>query len=398
LATWALNTGSDGNNTGARLLGNSSGQAFSMNRSLPVIPLDQRGPDNNFNAMLITGLTVQVAGPSGAVNVRARIWNSTGSHVRSSSAVSAPSNSTFSIGNVNFTFDPVILSAGSWRWGVWSIGDFRVQTSTNSSFNVYNEVPIASSGNWTGGNNNIHPNGSGFSLVGSIEYFLVPTPPTVSSGGSTTSSVTVNWTAPSNDGGKSISGYVVEYKPNFSSTWTLWTTASSSSRSSTISGLSSSTTYDVRVAAQNEVSLAMNSTSEYGTTSITTGFVSTFSFSPAPATTTVPNLNGLTLTQANTSLSNASLNSSANPVTSGATAANNNLVIDNSQSPGAGSVVNTGTTVSFNYYSYVPPAQKVSVWNGTSWVISTPKIWNGTSWVDPAVIRVWNGTSWVNPT
>jgi hypothetical protein len=72
--------------------------------------------------------------------------------------------------------------------------------------------------------------------------------------------------------------------------------------------------------------------------------------------------------------------------------------VTDSQTVGAGSVVNTGTTVPFKYYSFIAPAQKVSVWNGTSWVTSTPRIWNGTSWVEPTVIRIWNGTSWVNPT
>jgi hypothetical protein len=225
------------------------------------------------------------------------------------------------------------------------------------------------------------------------------TPPSVSSLGSSESSISFNWSV-SDNGGKTISAYVVEYKPSWSGSWIVHN-SSYTSTSITISGLSSSTTYDVRVAAKNEVSDLAGTTSDYGTTSITTQAGQAPPPPPPPpppVTVPVPNLNGLTLSQANSALSNVGLNSSPNPQTSGATSENNNLVIDNTQSPSAGTSVTVGSTVSFSYYSFIPPSQKVSVWNGTSWVISTPKIWNGTSWVDPAVIRIWNGTSWVNPT
>jgi hypothetical protein len=337
-------------------------------------------------------MTVQVAGPSGAVAVRGRVWNSSGGAETRSPEVTVPSNTGFSIGDVVFNLSDWWLNGGtSYRFGVWSTGDIRVQTSANSSFSVYADTSIGSNESWSTGNST-HSLGSNFSLVGSFEYAVRPTAPSISSTSSSTSSVTVNWSAPSNNGDSTVTDYLIYHKPSFSGSWTI-EFASGSARSYTVSGLSSSTTYDIRVSAANAVG-----ESEYATTSITTDFVSTFSFSPAPATTTVPNLTGLTLTQANTAISNASLSSSPTAQSTGATALNNNLVITGTQSPSSGSTVNVGSTVSFQYYLYTPPAQEVSVWNGTSWVASTPKIWNGTSWVDPTVIQVWNGTSWVNPT
>lgn len=394
MATWALNTGSDGNNTGARQGPFGAGHALSMNRTTPNAPVGQRGPGGAFNEIYITSMTVQVAGPSGAVAVRGRVWNSSGGAETRSPAVTVPSNTGFSIGNVVFDLSDWWLNGGtSYRFGVWSTGDIRVQTSANSSFSVYADTSIGSNDNWSTGNST-HSFGSNFSLVGSFEYAVRPTAPSISSTSSSTSSVTVNWSAPSNNGDSTVTDYLIYHKPSFSGSWTI-EFASGSARSYTVSGLSSSTTYDIRVSAANAVG-----ESEYATTSITTDFVSTFSFSPAPPpqTTTVPNLTGLTLTQANTAISNASLSSSATAQPTGATAENNNLVISGTQSPSSGSTVNVGSTVSFQYYSYTPPAQEVSVWNGTSWVTSTPKIWNGTSWVNPTAIKVWNGTSWVNPT
>jgi hypothetical protein len=367
-----------------------------MNRTTPNAPVGQRGPGGAFNEIYITSMTVQVAGPSGAVAVRGRVWNSSGGAETRSAEVTAPSNTGFSIGNVVFDVSNWWLEGGTlYRFGVWSTGDFRVQTSSNSSFNVYREIGIGSNANWSGGNTSIHPNGTNFSLVGSFEYAVRPTAPSISSTSSSTSSVTVNWSAPSNNGDSTITDYLIQHKPSYSNFWT-FEFASGSASSYTVSGLSSSTTYDIRVSAANAVG-----ESEYATTSITTDSPApTFSFSPTPPpqTTTVPNLTGLTLTQANTAISNASLSSSPTAQSTGATAENNNLVISGTQSPSSGSVVNVGSTVSFQYYSYTPPAQEVSVWNGTSWVTSTPKIWNGTSWVNPTAIKVWNGTSWVNPT
>lgn len=394
MATWALNTGSDGNNTGAKQGPFGAGHALSMNRTTPNAPAGQRGPGGAFNEIYITSMTVQVAGPSGAVAVRGRVWNSSGGAETRSPAVTVPSNTGFSIGNVVFDLTDWWLNGGtSYRFGVWSTGDIRVQTSANSSFSVYADTSIGSNDNWSTGNST-HSFGSNFSLVGSFEYAVRPTAPSISSTSSSTSSVSVNWSAPSNNGDSTITDYWVDYKPSFSSSWINAGVFSSTTTSTTIFGLSSSTTYDIRVSAGNAVG-----ESEYATTSITTDAPApTFSFSPAPATTTVPNLTGLTLTQANTAISNASLSSSATAQSVGATAGNNNTVVPGTQSPASGSTVNVGSTVSFQYYSYTPPAQEVSVWNGTSWVTSTPKIWNGTSWVNPTAIKVWNGTSWVNPT
>ena len=397
MATWSLNTNSDPNTTGARQGPFGAGHALSMNRTTPDAPAGQRGPGGANNVILITELTIQVAGPSGAASVRGRIWDSSGTALSTSATETAPSSTSFSIGNVVFNV-PNVLVAGNtlYRFGVWSTADIRVQTSANSAFNVWTDTSIGSTDNWSTGNTAVHANGSNFSLVGSFEYFLLPTAPSISSTSSSSSSITVNWSAPSTDGGTSITDYWVDYKPSFSSTWDSAGVFSGSTTSTTISGLSSSTTYDIRVSAGNAVG-----ESEYATTSATTSSGGgTFSFTPAPppVTVQVPNLDNLTIAQANSSLATVGLVPSSSSTAEGATSQNNGTVVPNSQNPGAGSTVLQGSTVSFTVYSFTAPSQKVSVWNGTSWVISTPKIWNGTSWVDPAVIRIWNGTSWVNPT
>lgn len=381
-----------------------AGHAMSVNRSTPTVPTNQRGVGGAFNSLMVDQIAYECAGYGSAATVRARVWNSSGTALARSAAtgISGVSTTTTNLPlNVFDLTSPVVLPGSTLhRWGLWSTDAIAVQRVSDSNFTIWTDISIGSADNWSTGNTDAHASGSNSGFVGYFRYFLMPTPPEIStSTSSTSSSITFNWSV-ADDGGKTVSAYVVEYKPSWSASW-ITHNSDYTSTSVTISGLNSSTTYNVRVAAKNEVSTLIGTTSDYGTRDINTQAGATPPppvDPPPPTTTTVPNLNGLTLSQANSALSNAGLNSSPNPQTSGATAQNNNLVISNTQSPTSGSVVNTGSTVSFSYFSFVAPSQKVSVWNGTSWVTSTPKIWNGTSWVDPVVIRIWNGTSWVNPT
>lgn len=382
-----------------------AGHAVSVNRSTPTIPSNQRGVGGAFNSLMVDQIAFECAGYGADATVRARLWNSSGTALARSAAVviNGVTTSTLNVPlNVFDLTSPVVLTGNELhRWGLWSTQAIAMQRVSDSTFNIWTDISIGAADNWSTGNTDVHASGANSGFVGYFRYFLMPTPPSINTGSmsSGSSSISFSWVAPTDDGGKAVSAYVVEYKPSFSSTWTIHD-SNYTSTSVTISSLSSSTTYNIRVAAKNEVATLVGTTSDYSTASITTqaGATPPPPPPPPPASVSVPNLNGLTLSQANSALSNAGLNSSPSPQTSGATSSNNNLVIDNTQSPAAGTLVNSGSSVSFSYYSFIAPSQKVSVWNGTSWVVSTPKIWNGTSWVDPAVIRIWNGTSWVEPT
>lgn len=380
----------------------SAGHAMAVNRSTPTVPSNQRGVGGAFNYIMVDRIGFECAGYGADATVRARLWDSSGTSLRRSAAtvIAGVSTSTLDLSLKVFDLTSAIALPGDtlYRWGLWSTSAIAIQRVNDSSFNLWADTSIGADDPWSTGNTQLHPSGADSSVVGYFRYYLMPTPPSVSSDGSSTSSVSFSWSV-SDNGGKTVSAYVIEYKPSWSGSWTTYD-SNYTLTYATIPGLSSSTTYNIRVAAKNEVSDLIGTTSDYGTVSISTesGGSPPPPPPPPPQQVTVPNLNGLTLSQANSALSNVGLTSSPNPQTSGATSENNNLVIANTQSPASGTIVNSGSSVSFSYYSYTPPSQKVSVWNGTSWVVSTPKIWNGTSWVDPAVIRIWNGTSWVNPT
>ena len=89
-----------------------------------------------------------------------------------------------------------------------------------------------------------------------ISYTAVTTPdaPTAVSGSAASAtSVSLSWTAPSSNGGASITDYTIQYSSNSGSTWSTWSHTASTSTSQTVTGLSQGTSYIFRVAAVNSV-------------------------------------------------------------------------------------------------------------------------------------------------
>lgn len=108
----------------------------------------------------------------------------------------------------------------------------------------------------------------GTSIRSSALWAAVPAAPTISSTSFTTDSVTVSWAAPSENGGSSITGYRILYRPT-GGAWSSTGKLSSTARTHTISPLSANTTYEILLAATNGVSDAHNSS--YTSTSSHTG-------------------------------------------------------------------------------------------------------------------------------
>lgn len=88
--------------------------------------------------------------------------------------------------------------------------------------------------------------------------FTIAGAPTITSVTSPSSgSVTVAYSAPSSNGGRSITDYVVEYSSNSGSSWTAFTDGTSTATSITVTGLTNGTSYIFRVYA---VTVAGNGT------------------------------------------------------------------------------------------------------------------------------------------
>jgi len=74
----------------------------------------------------------------------------------------------------------------------------------------------------------------------------------------TASLVNLSWTAPSDDGGRSITDYVIEYMSNGGS-WTTFNDGTSTATSTTVTGLAKGTSYSFRISAVNDEGVGLAS-------------------------------------------------------------------------------------------------------------------------------------------
>jgi alpha-tubulin suppressor-like RCC1 family protein len=82
--------------------------------------------------------------------------------------------------------------------------------------------------------------------------------------GKTTTSTTLSWSAPADNGGREITDYKIRYSSNAGSTWTMFTDAISAETSTTVTGLISGTSYVFQVAALNHEGVGYFSNSSLG--------------------------------------------------------------------------------------------------------------------------------------
>jgi uncharacterized repeat protein (TIGR02543 family) len=79
----------------------------------------------------------------------------------------------------------------------------------------------------------------------------VPLSPSSITGTGLGGSTTIEWTAPTSDGGSPITDYVIEYSVAGSGTWTTFSDGTSNATSATITGLTAGNAYEFRVSAKN---------------------------------------------------------------------------------------------------------------------------------------------------
>ena len=88
----------------------------------------------------------------------------------------------------------------------------------------------------------------------------VPGAPTSLTGTPGDGQASLTWASPSNNGGSSITDYVVEYSSDNGSTWTAFSHTASSAASIIVTGLTNGTSYKFRVAASNSAGTGAYST------------------------------------------------------------------------------------------------------------------------------------------
>ena len=217
-------------------------------------------------------------------------------------AWSAPTASNLEIYgySVGFYDLDVIGGTASGGWGVWTNQGTYYSLSTelfsggNPVTTGYGPVRFgikAMSGQCVGV-------GSGSCTYGPETYVdatvLDPTAPSSVAGTSGNAEVSLSWTAPSSNGGATITDYVVQYSTSASSGFATFSDGTSTTASATVTGLTNCTIYYFKVAAVNSAGTNAYSVVSSGVTTLSTrtltidsaSYLSSYRMAVAPPTIT----------------------------------------------------------------------------------------------------------------
>lgn len=257
-------------------------------------------------------------------------------------------------------------------------------------------------------------------LAGRIGWYHVPNAPTgVTGTGTTSSSRSFSWTAPSDNGGLAINGYRILYSTDGGTNWAVYGSATSGSpsgtttTSETISGLQSNTYHIFKIAALNGVSdrhggVDAGAGEKANYTSITAHTGTNVTTSSLRTLLATPTVSGSYTSTGNVNLAYSSNVTWAQEAGGGAVATTLTYsVIGGSLPPGLTLNTSTGeisgTPTTHGSYSATIQAINIDnftvtsvanitveglspfVYNGTTNVRSSAKVWDGSSWVTPAI-------------
>ncbi|MBH0054489.1 fibronectin type III domain-containing protein [Salinibacterium sp. SWN139] len=211
---------------------------------------------NGSTACLVTHVGAYVGGYFGTMSIKLQLGSSGTSYF-----------------NVASDSPPVAFT------GYKSISNVLVNGGSTWFYAIHNSGRIYFGRSSTSGANGVF-NGNGFgwsgTLGGALRYIEAPSAPrnlTVVS--SVAGQATVDYDAPSDDGGSSVNGYVIQYSTSSSFTGASKIEVSSGTTSKTITGLLPGRKYYFRVGAQNAV------TDAAGTWGVTSSAVNTLVLSGA---------------------------------------------------------------------------------------------------------------------
>ena len=185
-------------------------------------------------------------------------------------APSAPSPLNVSVGNTNASLTWSTPSSE----GDATISDYSIQYSTDGTHwsSFAHTASTSTSATITGLTNgtayqfrvagiNAWGTGAYETYATALSPGTLPGAPTSLTGSYRDASVALTWNAPSSNGGSPIRDYKIEYSSNSGSTWDIFSRASSSSISETVTGLTNGTSYIFRVSAINDPGTGTASTS-----------------------------------------------------------------------------------------------------------------------------------------
>jgi hypothetical protein len=387
--------------------------------TVPSAPAANRG-SNDINQILVTNIGIRAGGLShSSGRARAKIFNSGGSVKAFSALVDLTNVGTATpTSEINFSFpgssggensDQGILSGGvGYRFGMLGITQAPIVFArrSNASYDIQLQGFSGVEANTSFSANQGTPFPS-YAIMGTVTYIMAPSAPgTPSLSSTSTSSISFSYSAPSDNGGSAVTGYVVEYKPASSSTWI--SLSSTSSTSATVSGLNSGTSYNFRVTATNAATEVFENTSkpsgeltastQAAAPNWTDNTLAGFSFN-------IPYSDSVSASNANIySISSGSLPSGISLSSSGSVTGTPTEAQEDYSFTIRATNTSNSLFISQSFSGTVGGSdQPIKVYTGTSypgnvdgWVNGTVLVYDGSNWVIP-IIKVYNGVSWVTP-
>lgn len=257
-----------------------------------------------------------------------------------------------------------------------AISGYKIEQSTNagSTWTIVTSSASGTSYTATGLTNGTAyvfrlaaENCMGFGAASAASTSVTPNPVssqplalTVTGAGS--NQVTLNWTAPTNNGGTSIIDYIIEYSTDGGTTWQTYVDGVSAATSASVTGLTAGLNYSFRVSAVNGVGASSSSTS---TLSLASGSVPN-AIASAPTSSAVPGTTTITWTlpaDGGSALTSAELQYSTN---GGSTWVTYSGAVDLT-----GSIAVTGLT---GGQSYVFRVRAVNFFGASAWSPTTAAV------------------------
>jgi len=249
---------------------------------------------SNGNAyMQIYQMQLGIGGNGASRTVALGIWNSSASAIAATAPFSVAAGSATLTGNKSFYASTLVnrTSTSSLYFGYWSSGAgstyFQYDFSSQSTVDIEGDSTTSTSLTTFQSDSLLY---SESSLVGTFDYYTVPSAPQSLAVIVGDTQVSVSWAAPADNGGTAITGYYVQYATNSAFTTGVSSLISVSGTSTTVTGLTNGTPYWFRVGARNQVTNAVSSTTSSAYVTTATSYT--------PASTSPPGLpTGLTLAQ-----------------------------------------------------------------------------------------------------
>lgn len=362
------------------------------NVALPsVSPVDPLG----VAYMQMYRMALNLSGKDASRTVALGVWTTGNSLIgKTANFTEAAASSASSTGLKTLTTLPLInrSTTSTVRMGFWVSGMASVYYSADETSQTVDVLSDHSSSTSISTFNNDATLKTNASLVGSFDYYTLPTAPASISGTPGQSQVTVSWTAPSSDGGTAVTSYTLQRATNVGFTTGLTTTSGLTGTSTVVTGLANGTYY-FRIAAVNAVATTASTTSAYSTA---TGAITVGSSATAPSQPTA-----FAVAQQSPQNSNGLALSWTAPASTGGSAITA-YVIKRSASPDMSSSVTivtptTGTSYNYNglqpntiYYFTVSARNAIgdsvpsAVFAGSAYVVAGTKL---------GIIRRWDATT-----